>query len=278
MTAVLLALLTALCYGLANYLGPVLTRLHPLGAVLLVGQLVGVVGSAALVLSSGDAHPGQRALLLGVLAGMCNGVALAAIYTAAAAGPLSIVMPIGATGGIVPVVVAIATGERPGLLQLVGIPLAVVGVVLAAARETGASAQATTRTMVLTLVSAVFFGAFLVLFGRASAQGIPWAALSSRASLVACTSLVLLARHRSIRAPWRAVPALALPGLLLLVGTVSYGEATTKGLVSVVSVLATLSPVVTVALAVVLLGERLAARQRVGVATALLGVVLLAAG
>ena len=84
--------------------------------------------------------------------------------------------------------------------------------------------------------------------------------------------------RRSVRVPAASVPALAVPGLLLLVGTVAYGEATTRGLVSVVAVLATLAPVVTVGLAVVLLGERLARRQQLGVATALLGVVLLAAG
>ena len=65
---------------------------------------------------------------------------------------------------------------------------------------------------------------------------------------------------------------------LLLIGTAAYGVATTKGLVSIVSVIATLSPVVTVALAVVLLHERLAGRQRLGVTIALAGVVLLAAG
>ncbi len=101
---------------------------------------------------------------------------------------------------------------------------------------------------------------------------------SSRAALVVCTAGVLLARRRSIRVPAGVVPALAVPGVLLLVGTVSYGEATTQGLVSVVAVLATLAPVVTVTMAVVLLGERLARRQQVGVVTALLGVVLLAAG
>ena len=48
-TAVLLALLTALCYGLANYWGALVTRVHPLGGVLLVGQTVGVVGAAVLL-------------------------------------------------------------------------------------------------------------------------------------------------------------------------------------------------------------------------------------
>lgn len=78
--------------------------------------------------------------------------------------------------------------------------------------------------------------------------------------------------------PWTALPLVSVPGLLLLVGTVSYGVATSTGLVSVVSVLATLNPVITVGLAVLVLGERLNRRQQAGVATALAGVVLLAAG
>ena len=278
MTAVLLALLTALCYGLANYLGPVLTRAHPLGGVLMVGQTVGLLGSVVLVGLTRDVVPDGTALLLGGLAGVCNGVALAAVYTAAAAGPLSIVMPIGATGSVVPVVVALAAGERPAPLQVVGIPLAVVGVVLAAARDDTSAQQATRRTLALAGLSAAMFGGFLALFGAASDESPSWAVLTSRTSLVLCTALVLLAGSRPVRVPARVVPALALPGLLLLVGTVAYGVATTQGLVSVVAVLATLSPVVTVGLAVGVLGERLARRQLVGVVTALLGVVLLAAG
>lgn len=278
MTAVLLALLTALTYGVANYLGPLLARAHPLGAVLLVGQGVGLACSGLLLGLDGGAGPDVRHLVLGLLAGMVNGVALAAFYTAAAAGPISIVAPIGATGSTVPVAVALAGGERPGLLQLVGIPLAVLGVALAAARVTGAAQQATPRTLVVAVAGAACFGGFLTLFGAASAGGATWAVFTSRAALVVCTGAVLLGRRRSVRVPRGALPALALPGLLLLLGTASYGVATTRGLTSVVAVLATLSPVVTVGLAVVLLGERLALRQRVGVVTALLGVVLLAAG
>ncbi|MCA1720513.1 MAG: EamA family transporter [Actinobacteria bacterium] len=218
MTAVLLALLTAASYGVANYLGPLLSRRLPLSGVLLVGQSVGVLGGLLLVAVTGFGSPGRSGLLLGAAAGTANAVALASFYRAAALGPISIVAPIGATGAVVPVLVGIVGGERPSLLQLVGIPLAVAGVALAAARQAPAAV------------------------------------------------------------PRRDVSAAAVPGLLLVVGTIAYGIATTRGLVSVVSVLATLSPVVTVGLAVLVLGERLAGRQRLGVAVALLGVVLLAAG
>ncbi len=74
----------------------------------------------------------------------------------------------------------------------------------------------------------------------------------------------------------RALPKLAIPGLLLLAGTLMYAEATQRGLLSVVSVLASLATVVTVTLAFFVLGERLNALQRAGVALATAGVVLLA--
>lgn len=280
MTAVLLALFTALAYGLANYLAPLLTRKHTLAAVLLVGQTVGVVGAGVFLLATHPEVPDTHHLVLGLLAGVCNGIALGALYPAAAAGPLSIVIPLSAVGGVVPVLTAIAEGERPSALQAIGLPLAVVGVVLAAARkrQPDGEGQASARTIGLTLISVLGFGGFLTFLGKASAQGPEWAIFSSRTSLIACTVTVVLIVRPPVRVPRAAIPSLAVPGLLLLLGTIAYAEATTRGLVSVVSMLATLNPVVTVALAVVLLGERLARRQQVGVATVLAGVLLLAAG
>ena len=78
MTAVLLALLTAVTYGLANYLGPLMTRQYPLGGVLLTGQCVGLAGAAGLLAVRGGATPDGRHLLLGGLAGVCNDVGLLA--------------------------------------------------------------------------------------------------------------------------------------------------------------------------------------------------------
>ena len=280
MTAVVLALLTAVVWGFANYLGPLLSRTHPLGAVLVAGQVVGVLGGGLLYALDGTGAPETRALLLGIGAGLFNGLALATFYSAARVGPISVVAPVGATGGAVPVLVAIALGERPSLLQAVGIPLAVVGVALAAARQAppaGAPAQKTAG-LVLSLAAALTYGTFLTLFAAAAQDGAATAVLTSRAALLVATATVLLLLRKPIAVPLRSLPLVALPGLLLFVGTASYGIATSTGLVSVVSVLATLNPVITVGLAVVVLGERLARRQQVGVATALLGVVLLAAG
>jgi drug/metabolite transporter (DMT)-like permease len=277
--AVLLALLTAAAYGVANYLGPLLSRRLPLGGVLLVGQTASLLGAAVFVTVVG-ASTDLAGIALGVVAGLINGIALAAFYLAAARGPLSVVAPIGSTGAVVPVVVAIAFGERPSALQLVGIPIAVLGVALAATRAAAAPSEphASKSVAGLAVFNALAFGAFLAVFAEASKHGSAAALLSSRASLLVCTAAVVAVARLPCAVPRRDLVATAVPGLLLVLGTAAYGVATTKGLVSIVSVIATLSPVVTVALAVVLLGERLVGRQRAGVPVALLGVVLLAAG
>lgn len=280
MTAVALALLTAVVWGFANYLGPLLSRRHPLGAVLVAGQVVGVMGGLAFYAVDGTGAPATRALLLGIGAGIFNALALATFYSAARVGPISVVAPVGATGGAVPVLAAIAMGERPSTWQLVGIPLAVVGVALAAARTAPPQDAPVERRagLLLSLTAALTYGTFLTLFAEASQDGPATAVLTSRIALLLATVGALLLLRRPMTVPWRALPLVSVPGLLLVVGTVSYGVATSTGLVSVVSVLATLNPVITVGLAVLVLGERLNGRQQVGVATALAGVVLLAAG
>jgi drug/metabolite transporter (DMT)-like permease len=89
---------------------------------------------------------------------------------------------------------------------------------------------------------------------------------------------VLLVTRQRLPVTVRELPPVMVPGLLLVAGTISFAAATTAGLLSVVSVIATLFPVVTVALAVLLLGERLDGRQRLGVAAALAGVCVIVAG
>jgi drug/metabolite transporter (DMT)-like permease len=300
MTAVLLALLTALSYGVANFLGPRLSLVHGLGPVLVVGQVVGVVGALALVAVQGDAGLGGPGLAFAVAAGVANAVALACFFSASARGPMSVVAPLGATGGMVPVLVALATGERPGAVQLVGIPLAVAGVVAAAARpatpvpapadpaggpvegpvegQRPVTAPISAATVWLTLLSALAFGTFLTTFAEASDDSAGGALLVSRVALLASTLVWLTSTGRGLWVPTRSLARAGVPGLLLVVGTAAYGAATREGLVSVVSVIATLAPVVVVTLAVTLLHERLAPRQWAGVGLAMVGVVLLASG
>ncbi len=289
MTAALLGLLTALLFGAAAYLGPVLSRTHGPSPVLVWGQVAAVAAAIPLVAVLGVGPPGTRSLLFGLLAGVANGLALTAMFECARHLQLSVMAPIGATGGAVPVAVALFLGERPAVWQLVGIPLALVGVVLVAAGQGGGGSPAPSpgrRAAGLWLAAAwaCLYGVFLSLFaeaargGSAGGSGEIWAVLTSRITLLVTVAAVPLVRGSSLRLHRRALPLVTLNGLLILGGVTAFAAATSAGLVSVVSVLATLSPLVTVALAVVLLRERLARSQHVGLVAAMAGVVLLAAG
>lgn len=283
MTAVLLGLMTAALFGMAGYLGPVLSRSNSPSAVLAVGQAAAVVVAPVLLLVDPAPAPATRTLVLGALAGVANGLALTAMFEAARFLPISVMAPMGATGSVVPVVVALALGERPHLLALTGIPVALAGVALVAA---GRAIRSDLRTVAARRVGlslgaawAFSYGIFLALFAGASADGgQPWAVLSSRVSLLLTVIAVPLLRGASLRLPRSAVPLAVVNGIVILAGVATFGWAAAIGPVSVVSVLATMSPVVTVALAVLLLRERLAAKQRIGLVVTVLGVALLASG
>ncbi|SDX83651.1 hypothetical protein SAMN05660209_01418 [Geodermatophilus africanus] len=289
MTAVLLGLLTAVLFGSAAYLGPVLGRRHSPGAVLAAGQVSAVAGAGLLVALLGAPAPPAGALVLGLLAGIANGLALLAMFECARHLRLSVMAPIGASGGAVPVAVALAFGERPAVWQLAGIPLALLGVVLVAAGQAGGSGEdppGGRQRLGLGLAAAwaLLYGVFLSLFSGAVATGgadtsaASWAVLTSRATLLITVVLVPVVRRSPLGLERSALPLVTLNGLLILGGVTAFAGASAAGLVSVVSVLATLSPLVTVALAVVLLRERLGAGQQAGLATATAGVVLLVAG
>ena len=277
MTAIALALGTALCYGVSNFIGPLLSRELPTMAVIVAGQTVALAVSAAVVIAHGDGSPSATQVGAGLLAGAGNAAGLALFYAAAATGPLSIVTPIGATGAGVPVLIALATGERLHAAGFAGIALALGGVALAARRAGGTAQEAADlrRTVALAAASAAAFGVFLWAIAPASGAGVFWGVMLSRISLVALLVGGALLAGRALRVPPAAAPKVALPGVLLFAGTLMYAAATQQGLLSVVSVIATLFPVVTVTLAFLLLKERPSRVQWTGIAAALSGVVLL---
>jgi drug/metabolite transporter (DMT)-like permease len=280
--AILLALGTAVGYGTANYLAPVLGRRMPLAAVLLGSQFAGLLVSLLVTVGSDVTMDGQG-LAFAVAAGVTNAGALACFYRAGRTGNLSVLSPVTASGAIVPVLVGLAGGDRPGPVQLLGIPVVLVGIVLAARRQQAATgpgtpAATTSRGLGWALLAALLFGAFLTTYAEAAADSSPGALLWSRVALLASTAIGVLVLRAPVRVRPREGALTAVPGLLLALGTFAFGEATRVGLLSVVSVIATLNPVITVGLAFVLLHERPSRVQRIGAALALVGIGLLAAG
>jgi len=270
-----LALASSVVWGTADFAGGLLTKRLPAFGVTLFSQAAGFVVLIAAVGVRGEL--GGRSLALGVLAGLGGGVGLAAFYRALSLGTMSIVSPIAACGAVVPVVIAIATGERPATLALVGAAVALTGAVLASVEERRGESPERARAIFLAVVAAAALGIFVYFLGLGSREGDVLSTLFG-ARLGSLGVLVVLAA--GLRAPVRigrsALPAVAAVGLADVSANALFAAASSHGLLALVAVLGSLYPVVTVILAHALLGERLTRKQKAGIGIALAGVVAIA--
>jgi drug/metabolite transporter (DMT)-like permease len=282
MLAAALALASSLSWGLSDFLGGFQSRRHHVLAVLLVSQgLAYAVLVAAVLAGAPTEHDGASTAWAASVGGL-GVLALFAFYRALAIGTMSIVAPISATGVAIPVLAGLASGERPGAIQVAGIALACTGVVLAsreAPSDDAGERRSSRAAIALALVAAVGFGSFFAGIDNAEESGdVAWVLLAARtAGLTLLVLAAVLVRPRIPTAP-AALGAIAAVGLFDLLANLLFVLAAGRGLLSVVGVLGSLYPAVTVVLARVVLHERLTRTQNVGVVVTLAGVVALAAG
>jgi drug/metabolite transporter (DMT)-like permease len=280
MVAIALGLAASLSWGIADFLGGIQSRRMPVVAVVLGSQLAGLVLIGVIVAARGEALPGGDFLLFAALSSVGGIVGLTAFYKALSIGAMGVVAPLSSTAAVIPVAVGIATGERPSVLQGIGVAVAIGGVILAA-REASDEAQhsrAVSAGVGLALISAVGFGCFFLAIDRASDDDVIWAVCVNRTVSVTLLGLALLATRTKVRVKAADMRILAIVGMLDISANALFAVAATKGLVSVVAVLSSLYPVMTVILARVVLKERLHAVQRFGAFAALAGVALISAG
>ena len=270
-----LALAAAASWGVGDFLGGLKSRsLSPI-AILIVAQPIGLTLLAIWVAARGEGPPGSS-VLWACLASVLGTTGLVAFYRGMAAGALSIVAPIAGAGAAIPVVWGLARGDHPSGLQELGFVAAFAGVILASF-ERRPQATRLAAGAGWAVIAMLAFGAYYIPMHAASHGDFLWAAFVFRltsTTLIACAWLVLRPR----RARRADLPVLASIGVLDTGGNVFFAAASSRGLVSVVSVLASLYPVVTVLLARAVLHERVHRSQELGIALALGGIVLISAG
>ena len=270
-----LALAAAASWGVGDFLGGLKSRsLSPI-AILIVAQPIGLALLAIWVAARGEGPPGSS-VLWACLASVLGTTGLVAFYRGMAAGALSIVAPIAGAGAAIPVIWGLARGDHPSGLQELGFVAAFAGVILASF-ERRPQATRLAAGAGWAVIAMLAFGAYYIPMHAASHGDFLWAAFVFRltsTTLIACAWLVLRPR----RARRADLPVLASIGVLDTGGNVFFAAASSRGLVSVVSVLASLYPVVTVLLARAVLHERVHRSQELGIALALGGIVLISAG
>lgn len=279
---VVLALGSALAYGLSDFVGGLLSKRSSPWGVAVVGQAAAMF-CTLLVAAFFWADPARGDWAWGAASGVGGGFGVAFLYRGLSGGSMSVVAPISAVGAaLLPVAVGLATGERPSGPTWVGVACALLAIWLVSSATDTTVAPAGGRGRAADVIDALLAGlGFGVLFSALGqvpdSAGLGPLAMSYAASVP--TTVLLAVAVRASFVPSRRVAAQSvLVGVLGTVATTLFLLATQTGLLTVAAVLSSLYPASTVLLAALVLRERIGRTQGVGLALAAAAVALVAAG
>ncbi|HXG26689.1 MAG TPA: EamA family transporter [Candidatus Binatia bacterium] len=268
-------MLASLGWGLADFGGGLASRRAPVVAVLLASQSASLLLAIPLVLVAGEPNAQPTDLARAALGGITGAAGLGTLYHALSVGRMGVVAPVAAvvTAGM-PVAFGFATQGIPSALAIAGIALATVAVVLVS-RSTGPDEGRPSGFWQAVFAGATF-GLFPIITDGISDDLLVTPVAVVRIASVATIGAFVLARRPTWRVPRRLLPALFAIGVVDMLATAAYLSALAIGPLAIAAILSSLYPVVTVVLAALVLRERIAAIQAVGIAAAGLAVVLIA--
>lgn len=281
--AIVLALFSALAYGLSDFVGGLLSRRVSAWPVAVVGQLsatVCVVVVAAFVPGS----PTSRDFLWALVAGVATGLGTGFLYRGFASGRMSVVAPVSAVGAaVVPVLVGTLDGERLPLLVWLGVVLALPGIwLVSSTAEDVSSSLAGPRVSLAEglldgLLAGLGFGVLFAALGQVPETAGLWPlALAQAVSLPAVVLLAVVVGAAWVprrRHAWWALVA----GPLGASATAAFLLASQYGFLTIAGVLSSLYPASTVLLAALVLHEKVHRAQGVGLGLCALAIGFIAA-
>ncbi|MGZ0228639.1 MAG: EamA family transporter [Acidimicrobiales bacterium] len=273
--AALLAVLSSLAWGTSDFMGGVTARKANAWTVVIIAQFVGLFAALALAPMFGGQLTWE-ATGWGIIAGISGALGLVALYHGLATGRMATVAPVAAlVGAAIPVVVGVVDGERPSNLTWIGIAIALPAIWLVAREESGNLRNGLT----IAVAAGAGFGFFFVFIASAPDSANLWPLVPARMGavpVVLATALVtkqVTSNDFVFRRPVYLGAALAGGGDM--VANMLFLAAVQRGLLSVVSVLASLYPAVTVVLAR-LNGEPVKRTQWAGMGLSLVAVAFIA--
>jgi drug/metabolite transporter (DMT)-like permease len=269
-----LALASSVAWGTADFFAGVASRRRPAVAVVGWTQGLALLVISVLVALRWDTVTWDGWPLWALAAGLSGMTGLICFYSALSAGTMGVVAPIAALGVVVPVALGVATGEAPSPWAWLGMLVAVVGVTLASGPEL--SGEVSARPVVLAGCAAVGFGLALFCLDRGARVSTLLTLWGMRVTSVTILVVVALLLRSAGGVTARELPALLAIGCGDLAANALFAVASSRGQVSVASVLGSLYPVVTTVLARVVLHERLRRVQQVGVVLAVGGAAVVA--
>ena len=290
--AVGLGLAAAVAYGVGDFLGGWLSRRVHYALVSVISYIVALALTVLALLLIGASAPEPAALLWGAASGVGGAVGTLALFRGLGHGRMGVVAPLSAVGAAsLPVVIGVVLGDRPSPVAWSGVLLALPAIWLVStpghqetdatpAPNVGSASGLRARGVADGLLAGVGFALLFVALGLAGDGSGLWPVLAGQASAVVVLSIVTAGILRTIdwHLPAREVTGAAAVGTLGAAAVIFYFWSTHEGLLSIVAVLTSLYPAVTVVLAAALLHEAINRRQAVGLALAATAVLLIVLG
>jgi drug/metabolite transporter (DMT)-like permease len=280
--AIVLALMSAWCYGVSDYIGGRASRRSSALTVTFAAEVTIFPVTLVVLPLVEDGPFTAAALWWGAAGGVAGSAGVLGLYTALSRGAMTVVAPVtGVVAAVLPVVVGLATGERPSVAALLGIAIALVAVALVGGMVGALHQPVTVATVVLAVVVGALFGTLFVAFAQTGDDAGLWPLLAARLGSVPLLSVAYAVARRRGRvdrlgsSTWRTG---AVIGTLILLANGLYLVSTREGLLSIVAVLVSLYPASTVLLATVVDHERSTRPQILGMVLAAVAVALVTAG
>jgi drug/metabolite transporter (DMT)-like permease len=278
--ATLLALLSSLLWGSADYHAGNLSKRLPTIIVLGVNQAFGLLFGIILVLvTSGWINPDLASdgyFINGALAGLSGYAGLLCLYAGLSSGRMGVVSPISSLSVLIPLFFALVIkGDELSTPVMMGVIAAIIGGFLASGPELTSGLPI--RPVLLALGAALGFGSALTFMAIGSQQSSLLTMVTMRATTFFVSGAIFIRRGNLGGLSKKDIPLLAGIGIADFSANLLLGVATTKGLVSIAMVLGSLYPIATALLAYLFLHERLHKAQYLGVVLAVGGVALISA-
>ena len=272
---ILLGLAAALLYGGSDFAGGLASRRFGPVRIAVVGSAVATMLAWAVLIIAGGPGPSVRAIAWGLASGLAGGAGTLVLYRGLARGQMSVVGPVSAVGAaVVPVVAGIALGERPSLLAVAGVLVALPAIVLVAA--SGSVRGKLGSGLVDGLAAGLAFGILFIGLAQAGRNAGLWPVASEQTGALLITLAVAVKTRAPLRIPVRAAGLPVLAGAAGMAATLAYFYATHYSMLAIAAVLVSLYPGVTVMLARAVLHERFTPAQRAGLGLATLAIIAIA--
>ena len=278
MLSILYGIASAATWGAGDFAGGLASRKLGAYRAVMYADFFGLLLVGIVLGFYRESIPSLSVLITSAIAGALGSVGLLILYYSLTQGQMSIAAPVSALfAAVLPVVVGAIAEGLPKPIQFIGFASALTSVwLISGGNQAGQFPLKRMADLRLPILAGIGFGCYFI-FIHYAVQGttaILWPMIASRVAGTLLLFVVVLFRREPFAIARDAWGVVALNATLDLSGNFFYILASHTGRLDIAAVLSSLYPGSTVLLAWFFLKERIALSQWIGIAAALLAIVL----